>query len=181
MTSGAPTGRVPLGRVLVVDDEFHVGTLLRDVLTTLGYVVEYADGGAGALELLPTFQPDVALVDLKMPGMSGIEVLEHLRRARPRLPVIILSGNQDAERQAIGIGAFGYLQKPFDIAVLARVVAAAIRSASTRHDCGCPICAHTLQFIRSIVVPSDEEPEAFLIRLDTEAAAILREAGEDVS
>ena len=184
MTSTAPAGSVrPLGRVLVVDDEFHVGALLRDVLTTMGYAVEHADSGAQAFELLPAFQPDVALVDLKMPGMSGLDVLEHLRQTHPRLPVIILSGNQDAGlmRQALGRGAFAYLTKPFDIDLLARVMASAIRGVSRNHDCGCPICARALRMIRSIVAPSDEEPEAFLVRLDTEATELLREAGEEVS
>jgi DNA-binding NtrC family response regulator len=184
MTSTASTGSSqPLGRVLVIDDEFHVGVFLRDVLLTFGYTVEYAEGAAQAFELLTGYQPEVAIVDLKMPGMSGIEVLEHLRRIRPRLPVIIVSGNQDTDlmRQAVQLGAFDYLQKPFDIASLERAMAAAINSTSRGHDCGCAICTRALRMIRSIVAPSDEVPEAFLIRLDTEATAILREAGEDTS
>jgi DNA-binding response OmpR family regulator len=182
MASRAPSDRVgSLGRILVVDDEFHVGALLRDALTTLGYIVEHADGGAEALDLLPTFRPHVTLVDLKMPGMSGMEVLDRLRRVRPGMPVILVSGNQDAElvRQAIGRGAFDYLKKPFDIALLERVVGAAIRGAQIRHDCGCLVCARALQLIRSIVRPGNEEPEAFLTRLDIEATAIIRAAGED--
>jgi DNA-binding NtrC family response regulator len=185
MTSTASTGPAqPLGRVLVIDDEFHVGAFLRDVLVAIGYTVEYADAAAQAFELLNGYQPDVAIVDLKMPGMSGIEVLEHLRRIRPRLPVIIVSGNHDADlmRQAVQkLGAFDFLQKPFDIASLERVLAAAISSTSRSHDCGCSICTRALRMIRSIVAPSHEVPEAFLIRLDTEATAILREAGEDTS
>jgi CheY-like chemotaxis protein len=183
MTSMAPTGSVrPLGRVLVVDDEFHVGAMLWDVLTRLGYVVEHAEGGAEALELVATFQPDVVLLDLKMPVMSGREVLEHLRRDHPQLPVIILSGHQDAGLldRTPGIGALDYLQKPVDVAVLARAVAGAVRRAAGGHDCGCPICGRALGMIRSIVAPSGEQPEAFLVRLDTEATAILREAGEEI-
>ena len=120
-----------LGRVLVVDDEPHVGGMVRDVLTELGYAVKHASGGATALALVPVFEPDLVLLDLKMPGMSGVEVLEHLRREYPELSVVILSGNQDVglARRTLGNGAFDYIQKPFDIAVLARVVAAAIGSA----------------------------------------------------
>lgn len=120
------------GRVLVVEDEPHVGAMLRDVLTELAYAVKHAVGGAEALELVPFFEPDLVLLDLQMPGMSGVEVLECLRREHPQLPVVILSGNQDVEltRRALGNGAFDYIQKPFDIAVLARVVAAAIGSVS---------------------------------------------------
>lgn len=94
-----------------------------------------------------------------------------------------MSGNHDAEllREPAAVGAFGYLEKPFDIDVLARVVAAAIRSVAGGHDCGCPICARALQTLRSIVTPSEEQPEAFLVRLDTEATVILRYAGEEFS
>jgi CheY-like chemotaxis protein len=122
----------PLGRVLVVDDEPHVRGLLQEVLRELGYVVKDVAGGAEALDVVATFEPDLVLLDLKMPGMSGIEVLEHLRREHRKLPVVILSGNQDVglAQRTLGNGAFDYLQKPFDIAVLARVVAAAIVSGS---------------------------------------------------
>ena len=106
--------------------------MLRDVLTELSYAVKHAVGGAEALKLVPVFEPDLVLLDLQMPGMSGVEVLDHLRREHPQLPVVILSGNQDVEpmRRALGNGAFDYIQKPFDITVLARVVAAAIGSVS---------------------------------------------------
>jgi len=66
--------------------------MLRDVLVELGYIVTVAGGGAEALQLVPVFAPDVVLLDLLMPEMSGVEVLEHLRRDRPTLPVVIMSG-----------------------------------------------------------------------------------------
>jgi DNA-binding response OmpR family regulator len=121
-----------LGRVLVVDDDPHVGTLVRDVLSTLGYAVKHVLGGVEALELVAVFEPDLVLLDLLMPGMSGVEVLGHLRRDHRPLPVVILSGNTDIAlaRRTLGNGAFDYIQKPFDIAVLARVVEAAIASGS---------------------------------------------------
>jgi two-component system KDP operon response regulator KdpE len=117
-----------IGRVLVVEDEPEVGAMLREVLVQLGYTVELADRGAGALQLVPVFEPDVVLLDLTLPDMSGIEVLDHLRRDRPTVRVVIMSGNQDAEvaRATLASGAFDYLGKPFNIDVLARVVAAAV-------------------------------------------------------
>jgi YesN/AraC family two-component response regulator len=73
------------------------------------------------LKLVPIFEPDVVLLDLRMPEMSGLEVLEHLRRDRPSLRVVIMSGNQDAEvgRATLTSGAFDYLVKPCGIDVLA--------------------------------------------------------------
>jgi len=117
-----------LGRVLVVEDEPRVAAMLRDVLVELGYIVTVAGGGAEALQLVPVFAPDVVLLDLLMPEMSGVEVLEHLRRDRPTLPVVIMSGNEDVDvaRAALRDGAFDYLGKPFKIDALARVVAAAV-------------------------------------------------------
>lgn len=84
--------------------------------------------GAEALKLVPVFEPNVVLLDLTLPEMSGVEVLDHLRRDRPTLRVVILTGNADVEvaRATLRGGAFDYLGKPFDINVLARVVAAAV-------------------------------------------------------
>jgi DNA-binding NtrC family response regulator len=129
--------RVPrpwLGRVLVVDDQPHIGQVVRDILTELGYAVKYVLDGAEALELVPVFEPDLVLLDLLMPGMSGVEVLEHLRRHHPHLPVVVLSGNQDVDlaRRTLENGAFDYIQKPFDIMVLERIVGAAMEMPQSR-------------------------------------------------
>jgi CheY-like chemotaxis protein len=117
-----------LGRVLVVDDELQVGEVLRDLLMEFGYVVKVAVRGAEALQIVPVFQPDAVLLDLQMPEMSGVEVLNHLRRDYPLLPVIMVTGNADADvaRDMLRRGAFDYIRKPFTFDVLARVVAAAI-------------------------------------------------------
>ena len=117
-----------LGRVLVVDDDPSVGAMLRDLLIELGYVVKHAGGGAEALQLVPVFEPHVVLLDLLMPEMSGVEVLDHLRRDYPTVPVIMVTGNDDEEvaRRALEAGAFDYVCKPFTLEVLGRVVAAAM-------------------------------------------------------
>jgi CheY-like chemotaxis protein len=117
-----------LGRILVVDDEPQVGAMLRDLLVELGYVVKNAVSGVEALGLVPIYLPDAVLLDLSMPGMTGVEVLDHLRRLNPDLPVIIVTGNQDLQtaRATLVRGAFDYIQKPFTVEVLERVVAAAV-------------------------------------------------------
>jgi CheY-like chemotaxis protein len=119
---------LPLGRVLVVDDDPEVGTTLRDALLELGYVVKNAMSGPEALEMMSAFQPDVVLLDVLMPGMSGDEVLEFLRRDYPRVPVIMVTGNEDEERARalMARGAFDYIGKPFHLMTLERVVLAAI-------------------------------------------------------
>jgi CheY-like chemotaxis protein len=106
--------------------------MLREVLTGFGYAVRHAGGGVEGLQLVTLFEPDLVLLDLTMPGMPGLEVLDHLRRDHPRIPVVILSGNEDANvaRATLRSGAVDYMQKPFNITALARVVAAAIGSGS---------------------------------------------------
>jgi CheY-like chemotaxis protein len=129
--NATPTTR-SVRRILAVDDEPAVGEMLQAVFTELGYAVRCAVGGAEALESVPVFQPDVVVLDLLMPEMSGLEVLQRLRHERPKLPVVILSGSQDSAlaRRSIEGGAFDVLRKPCDIDVLAGVVAAAIDNHS---------------------------------------------------
>jgi DNA-binding response OmpR family regulator len=121
---------MPLGRVLVVDDEPHVAGMLREALLHVGYVVKIAVTGHEALGLLPAFQPDVVLLDVMMPGMKGDEVLAQLRREHPGVPVVMVTANQDehAARQMLSRGAFDYLPKPFQLDVLERIVGAAVAS-----------------------------------------------------
>jgi CheY-like chemotaxis protein len=75
-----------LGRILVVDDDPQVGATLRDGLVEFGYVVKMAVRGTEALQIVPMFQPDAVLLDLQMPGMSGIEVLARIVAAAVLLP-----------------------------------------------------------------------------------------------
>jgi DNA-binding NtrC family response regulator len=119
---------MPLGRVLVVDDEPGVSTALRDLLLEIGYLVKTAAQGAEALRLVDDFHPDVVLLDLNMPGMPGTEVLARLRQQYPQLPVIIVSGGADAEvaMSTLAEGAFDYVMKPFTLEGLERIVGAAI-------------------------------------------------------
>ena len=81
------------GRVLIVDDERSVRDVLRDFLTSMGDEVATAASAAEALELVPTFQPDVILTDMKMPGMSDADLLGALRGSGVTVPVILITGH----------------------------------------------------------------------------------------
>jgi two-component system OmpR family response regulator len=118
----------PIARVLVVDDEPEVAAVLRDALLERDYAVEVAVDGTQALGRALTYQPDVVLLDLKMPGLPGDVVLGRLHEIDPALPVIIVTGNTDDERAraTLAHGAFDYVAKPFDLDNLARVIAAAV-------------------------------------------------------
>jgi len=86
-----------LARVLIVEDQLQVAEMVRDVLTSLGYESESAPNGREALHRVASYRPDVVLLDLSLPGMSGVEVLDALRRDHPGVPVVMVTANQDEE------------------------------------------------------------------------------------
>jgi len=124
---------VPGARVLVVDDDDQVRTLLRDTLELLGYAVTEADGGAQALRLLEGERPDVMLLDFAMPQMNGAQVADRARRLWPDLPIVFASGHADsaAITAALGEGAT-VLRKPFDMDALARTLSGMSRQAAPK-------------------------------------------------
>jgi DNA-binding NtrC family response regulator len=117
-------------RVLVVDDEPRVCELLREFLTLQGYDVATAATGTEALDTVPIFQPDVIMVDMRMPSLSGRDVLDAVRRRGFTTPVVLMSG--DSARA--GEGFFEVLQKPFDLWRTAQVVVAALAHARNADD-----------------------------------------------
>jgi DNA-binding NtrC family response regulator len=116
-------------RVLVVDDERLVRGVLRDMVEYLGYSASTAASGELAIATMAAVEPHVVLLDLKMPGMSGLQVLGHFRQHYPAVPVIVITGstNEEIARQASAGGAFSIVEKPFDLNTMRDVVAAAIR------------------------------------------------------
>jgi CheY-like chemotaxis protein len=124
--SRATALKSPRARLLIADDEASVREVLRHFLTREGYLVSTVADGREALDAVPTFQPEVILVDMVMPGLSGIDVLAALRRAGVTVPVVLISG-QIIVRE----GFFGVLTKPFELRRLAEVVAAAVDHGRT--------------------------------------------------
>jgi DNA-binding NtrC family response regulator len=100
--------------VLVVDDEKNIQLTLSRALALEGYAVETAGGGREALEKIATLPVDVVVMDVRMPDLDGLAVLEKARQTRPGLPVVIMSGHGSIEtvRSAFKLGAFDYLEKP---------------------------------------------------------------------
>jgi CheY-like chemotaxis protein len=115
------------GRVLVVDDEAHVRQMLGDFLMAQGYEVAAVATGAQALKEVASLQPDVIMLDMMMPGLSGADVLDALRRDGITVPVILITGHQVIVRE----GFFAVLTKPFHVRRLGEVVAAAIAQGRT--------------------------------------------------
>ena len=106
--------------LLVVDDEPSVLGIVDRVARQLGFDVIFRSGGRDALACLAEVQPDVALIDLQMPDVGGIDVLRAVRAADPRCQAILMTGNATVETaiEAVKAGALDYLTKPFDLARL---------------------------------------------------------------
>jgi PAS domain S-box-containing protein len=108
------TTTTALARVLVVDDELGPRESLRMLLKP-AYQIQTAENGRTALDLLRRFQPDVVIMDIKMPEMDGLELLRHVKRADPTIEVVMITAYASLEtvRHALTYGAFEYLIKPF--------------------------------------------------------------------
>lgn len=106
--------------IAIIDDDIHIGDMLTEILTQEGYAVLRAYSGTEALYLLTQKKPDLVLLDLMLPGLSGEEVMPYIHN----IPVIVLSAKIDVEDKVnllLG-GAADYMTKPFDIKeLLARI------------------------------------------------------------
>jgi serine phosphatase RsbU (regulator of sigma subunit) len=113
MTAAAVGARKP-GRVLVIDDDPHVSTLFRHTLERQGHEVFAASNGKQGLAIAAQESPELILLDLNMPVMGGLEVLRHLSKDTPDLPVIIISGTGEMGDaiEALRLGAWDYQVKP---------------------------------------------------------------------
>jgi CheY-like chemotaxis protein len=117
-------------RVLVVDDDAEIADTMAEVLSFEGYSVAVARDGIDALTRIPQFDPDVILLDLMMPRMSGFEVLERLREDQRSTPVVVVSANQGREASELKVAA--RVGKPFALSQLLDAVTAALDQPSHR-------------------------------------------------
>lgn len=118
-------------RVLLVDDEAELVETLAERLELRGIDAEAVTCGEDALRLLLDYTFDVVLLDVKMPGISGLEVLKLIRRQRPNTQVILITGHGSSEDGESGMadGAFDYVVKPIDIETLIDKMKAAARKS----------------------------------------------------
>jgi len=110
--------------ILIVDDDLRILQLLGDGLKH-DYLVEMATSGAEALAAIQRQRPDLVLLDVILPGMSGIHLLKQIKQRDPSIAIVILTGSGNAllEAQAMDNGAAGFVRKPFDMKYLERLVA----------------------------------------------------------
>lgn len=116
-------------RILVVDDDPSVTSLLKRSLSYDGFVVDTANSGQDGLIIARDRPPDLAILDVMMPGLDGLEVLRRLRAGDAKLPVLLLTARDAPSDQVQGLetGADDYVTKPFSVEVLTARVRAHLR------------------------------------------------------
>lgn len=109
-------------RILVVDDEENIRELYRDEFVEEGYEVRLASDGIEALAAVEAFHPDLITLDVKMPGIDGIEVLRRIREKDPRVPVLLLTAFGEFRQDFNTWASDAYLVKSADLSELKAVV-----------------------------------------------------------
>ena len=121
-----------MSHILIIDDDVHIGNMLEELLAREGYQVSRAYSGTEALLTLSTVKPDLVLLDLMLPGLSGEEVLPKMKG----VPVIVLSARADTDSKVSLLlgGAADYITKPFNTRELLARIAVALRMGTRPAD-----------------------------------------------
>lgn len=104
-------------KLLIVDDQVGIRILLLEVFSTEGYETFQAANGRSALEIVKAHTPDLVLLDMKIPGMDGLEILKKIKEFDSKIKVIMMTayGELDMIKEATDLGALMHFTKPFDI------------------------------------------------------------------
>jgi DNA-binding response OmpR family regulator len=173
-------------RILVVDDEPTPRMAITEALTLMGYHAEEAASGVEALEALSVASYDLMLLDLRMPGMDGVEVMRWARKSHSDLLVIILTayGTLESAIEAVRAGAADYLLKPSSIRDTEAAIARALRRRRERSQVPFSVIAGALEAEQE-AAELDTLPDRFLqsgpLLLDLEKNLVLLSPGDGLS
>jgi two-component system OmpR family response regulator len=170
-------------RVLIVEDDRTIASFVAKGLRQAGLAVDHADNGPDGLDLALSEPYDVAVIDLMLPGLDGLEIIEQMRRHRIGTPVIILSAKRSVDDRVKGLQSGGddYLTKPFAFAeLLARIQALLRRASGTAEPTRLMVGALTLDLLTREVTRDgrrlDLQPREFSL-----LEYLMRNAGRAVS
>lgn len=116
-------------KILIVDDQNGIRILLVELFSNEGYEMFQAANGKAALEVVEQEVPDLVLLDMKIPGMDGLEILRHIKETHPQINVIMMTayGELDIIQKAKDLGALSHFTKPFDIDEMRQAVDRCLR------------------------------------------------------
>lgn len=125
-------------KLLIVDDQNGIRVLLMEVFSNEGYDTYQASNGKLALEIVRNVTPDLVLLDMKIPGMDGLDILKHIKIMNPAIKVIMMTayGELDMIKEATDLGAIMHFTKPFDIDELRMAVNHQLRNPSNSFAVG---------------------------------------------
>ena len=108
----------------MVDDQYGIRVLLNEILQKDGYIVFQAANGVQAIKIVEDEEPDLILLDMKIPGMDGLEILRRIKSTHPDITVVMMTayGELNLINEAIKLGAATHFSKPFDIDDLRQVI-----------------------------------------------------------
>jgi len=119
-----------MGHILIVDDDAQLRQSFEKILTAEGHTVKTASSGEAAISLVKAAAPDLVIMDVRMPGMSGLEAFRAIHEIEPKLPVIIMTafGTTDTAIEATKLGAFEYVLKPPEIPDILALIGQALEA-----------------------------------------------------
>src|SRR5438128_381980 len=122
-------------RILFADDEKSLQEVMRSELPRLGHEVTVCPDGKAAIKSLEKNTFDAAILDLRMPGFSGIEVLEQIKQVSPDTEVVIMTGHASIETamEAVRLGAFDYITKPCKMAQIETILLKVVEKRELKH------------------------------------------------
>ena len=123
-------------RILVADDEESIRWVLSKALTKQGYQVDLATNGQQALEMGRQKHYDLAVLDIKMPGLNGLDLLSRFQEERPETLVVIMTAESSMKNavEAMKRGAYDYITKPFDLDTLDAIIVKAQKAADVTEE-----------------------------------------------
>lgn len=129
--------------ILIADDEPSMRVNIVELLADEGYSIIEASNGAEAIKMVNKNKPSLVLLDMKMPELSGLEALKHMKESHPQMPIIIFTafGTNERPIEAMKLGAFDYLEKPFDIDELLLTINKALQQYSVLNEDGISVGA----------------------------------------
>jgi two-component system, NtrC family, response regulator PilR len=111
-------------RVMIIEDDKEMRSLLKDFFEEEGFETDSASNGVDALRMLSKDHFDLVITDIRMPGLTGLDILPRIRRLKPEIPIIVMTayGSDDVRRRSLERGATIYLEKPIHLSKLRAVI-----------------------------------------------------------